>query len=75
MGCPFEITLLNYVEGNLAGKKREKVYNHLLDCRDCLEALAQVQRMPSREEWDKLEGPRREIVEKVKGSADSKRKR
>lgn len=70
--CPSEITLLDYLESNLTGKKREEVYNHFLNCRDCLEALARVQGMPPREEWDKLEGPRKEIVEKVKKLAEGK---
>lgn len=72
MTHPSEITLLDYLEGNLTGKKRNEIYNHLLNCRDCLEALAQVQRIPSKEELDKMEGPRKEIVEKVKELAKRK---
>ena len=37
---PSEITLLDYLQGNLTDKKGEEVYNPLLNCRDRLEALA-----------------------------------
>lgn len=72
---PSELGLLDFLEGNLTGKKREEVFNHIKDCRDCLEALAQVQRMPSKEELDKMEGPRKEIVDKVKALAKRKDKK
>lgn len=71
--CPSEIILLDYLEGRLTSKKREEVYNHILNCRDCLEALAQVQRIPSQDELDKMEGPRKEIIDRVKAIADRKK--
>lgn len=65
MNCPSEITLIDYLEGKLSPGEKKKIDAHVCDCRDCLEALAQVQRMPGNEELEKIKVPK-EWIERAK---------
>ena len=41
-GCPTPKVFVDYIEGKIAGDQKEKIRNHIDNCKDCMDALQAV---------------------------------
>lgn len=65
MSCPSPEILIDYIEGRIKGKQKQEIYNHIANCKDCMDNLQAVFDMPTEEELKK-EKVSREAIEKAK---------
>ena len=63
--CSSPETLIGYIEGRIEGKKKQEIYNHIANCKDCMDALQAVFDIPTEEELEKYRPPK-EVIEKAK---------
>lgn len=48
--CPLPETLIDHLEGKIAGKQKEEIRSHIDNCKDCMDALQAVFNMSIKEE-------------------------
>ena len=53
ISCPSPATLVDYTKGKIKGAKKQKLYNHIADCKDCQYALQAMFDMPHQEKEPK----------------------
>lgn len=61
ISCPSPATLVDYTKGKIKGIKKQQIYNHIANCKDCQYALQAMFDMPQEKELKKTPQGRRDV--------------
>ncbi len=56
--CPNPKTFVDYIEGRIQGKKKQKLHDHIHSCEHCMRLIKMVFDVSSEEELKKIEVPK-----------------